>query len=316
MVTKKCQKEAPNFLCRECNFITSKKSNYDKHILTAKHKMVTNGNKKMPKNAAHICERCLKEYKHASGLSRHMKKCQNVNIEENDDSDTNIANEAIIKEPVVSSNQVVELIRQNHEFKDLLVEQHKQNQELQKQLLDVAKEGKTINNNCNQTNNFNLNFFLNEQCKNAVNLMDFVNSLNLSIEDIQETGKLGYVDGIGRIFVKALNNLDVTERPIHCTDIKRETVYVKDQDKWEIDNTEKPKLKDALFAIEKKNLDLLPEWQKENPEFLNMDTPENNDFIKISINSLGSDRQDEKEKQHNKIIKTVLKEVVVDKKNV
>ena len=138
----------------------------------------------------------------------------------------------------------------------------------------------------------------------------------MSIEDIQETGKLGYVDGIVRILVKALNNLDVTERPIHCTDIKRETVYVKDQDKWEIDNTEKPKLKDALFAIEKKNLDLLPEWQKENPEFVNMDTPENNDFIKISINSLGSDRQEEKEKQHNKIIKTVLKEVVVDKKNV
>tara|TARA_B100000035_G_scaffold124356_1_gene105875 strand:- start:2213 stop:3157 length:945 start_codon:yes stop_codon:yes gene_type:complete len=312
MVTKKCQKRAPIFLCKECNFETSKKSNYDKHLLTAKHKMVTNGNKKMPKNAAHICEWCLKEYKHASGLSRHMKKCRDeINEEkielEKEEPDNIVTN-------TVSSDQVVELIRQNHEFKDLLVEQHKQNQELQKQLLDVAKEGKTINNNCNQTNNFNLNFFLNEQCKNAINLMDFVNSLDISIEDIKETGKLGYVDGIGRIFVRALNDLDVTERPIHCTDIKRETVYVKDQDKWEIDNVQKPKLKDALFAIEKKNLDMLPEWQEKNPSFKEMDTQENNDFIQISMNSLGPDTREEKERQQNKIIKNVLKEVIVDKK--
>ena len=216
----------------------------------------------------------------------------------------------------MNSDHVVELIRQNHEFKDLLVEQQKQNQELQKQLLDVAKEGKTINNNCNQTNNFNLNLFLNEQCKNAVNLIDFVNSLQLSIDDIKETGKLGYVDGIGRIFVRALNNMDISERPIHCTDIKRETVYVKDQDKWEIEDIEKTKLKDTLHAIEQKNFQLLPEWQKKNPEYLNVNTQENDDYINISLNSLGSDEVHERVKQENKIIKNVLKEVIVDKKNI
>lgn len=278
--------------------------------------MVTDGNEKMPKNIGHICERCFKEYKHSSGLSRHMKTCKVVMkpfIHEQ--------NEISAAEPVIEHNNnsikgdhVVELIRQNHEFKDLLIEQQKQNKHLQQQLIDVAKEGKTINNNCNQTNNFNLNLFLNEECKNAYNLIDFINSLQLSTADIQETGKLGYVDGIGRIFVNALKDLDVTERPIHCTDAKRETVYVKDQDKWGLENFEHTTLKSTLHAIEKKNLELLPAWKEENPDFALMDSKENTDFIQISLHAMGPENQTEKERQENKIIKNVLKEVVLDKK--
>ena len=116
-----------------------------------------------------------------------------------------------------------------------------------------------------------------------------------------------------RIFTNALNDMDVTERPIHCTDIKRETVYVKDKDKWELETGDKSKLKATLHRIEEKNLDLIPEWQKENPNCEIMNSRENADYINLSLSSLGSDNQKEKDKQENKIIKSVLKEVTVDK---
>jgi len=158
-----------------------------------------------------------------------------------------------------------------------------------------------------------LSVFLNEECKNAVNLIDFISSLRLSLKDVESMGKLGYVEGMGNILVKALNDLDVNERPIHCTDIKRETVYVKDKDKWELDSHNKIKLKHSLFKLEERNLEMLPIWQEENPDFNKMDTKENSDYINISLNSLGSENELEKEKQTNKIIKNVLKGVTIDK---
>ena len=155
--------------------------------------------------------------------------------------------------------------------------------------------------------------FLNEDCKDAVNLIDFIKNLKLSLKDLESMGQLGYVNGMQRIFTNALNDMDVTERPIHCTDIKRETVYVKDKDKWELETGDKSKLKATLHRIEEKNLDLIPEWQKENPNCEIMNSRENADYINISLSSLGSDNQKEKDKQENKIIKSVLKEVTVDK---
>ena len=158
--------------------------------------------------------------------------------------------------------------------------------------------------------------FLNEHCKDAVNLIDFVNSLHVQIKDLEKTGKLGYVEGITSIFLKGLRELDVCSRPIHCTDLKRETVYVKDQDIWEKDNTEKAKLKMAIKQIAKKNLKTLPEWQRENPEFEHIDTKENEEFLQISLNSLGGQTREEAEQFNDKIIRNVLKTVVLDKKSV
>ena len=183
----------------------------------------------------------------------------------------------------------------------------KQNGDLQKQIIDLSKETKQVTNITNQTNHFNLNLFLNDQCKNALNLIDFVNGLQISLQDLEQTGKLGYVDGISRIFVNALKDLDITERPIHCTDIKRETVYVKDKDRWEIDDKDKSKLKNSIRVIEEKNLHLLPEWQEENPNFRELDTQENQDFIQISINSLGGPCEEEVNKQQDKVLKNVIK---------
>ena len=169
------------------------------------------------------------------------------------------------------------------------------------------------NNNTTTTNNnqFNLQMFLNEDCKNALNIKDFVNSLQLTINDLTNTGKLGYVDGITRIFVNALNDMDVTERPIHCTDIKRETVYIKDADKWEKEGSENSKLKRTIRDIENKNIKMIPKWQEENPECRIIDTRQADELMEISINALGGN--EEKEKLEKKIVKNVLKEVMIDK---
>ena len=319
MVTKKCRKNAEKYICEKCNFECSKKSNFDKHILTAKHKMIINDNEKQA-TLKHVCKYCKKEYKHASGLSRHVKTCkykEQEPIKEDTEQEEIKEVEIVVKDDnkeIANKDLVIELIKQNQGFKELIITKDKQNQELQGKLLEVAKEGKTINNH--QTNNFNLNVFLNEDCKNALNLIDFINSLKPSINDVESMGRLGYVNGLSSIFVKALRNMDVTERPIHCTDIKRETVYVKDKDKWELETTDKSKLKETLNRIEEKNLEMLPAWQEENPNFANMNTRENDEYINISLNSLGSENANEKLKQTNKIIKNVLKEVTVDKNKI
>ena len=206
---------------------------------------------------------------------------------------------------------------------EIITDLLRQNKELHEQVIEMSKEPKIINNitnnnisNSNNTTNnqFNLNVFLNEECKNALNIMDFVRSLNLTVQDIEETGRLGYVGGMTRIFVNALKDMDVKMRPIHCTDIKRETVYVKDQDTWEKDNSDKNKLKTALKQVARKNLQMLPEWQEQNPDFRILDTPENQQYMQISLSSLGAYSDEESQKQEDKILKNVLKEVVIDKK--
>jgi hypothetical protein len=213
----------------------------------------------------------------------------------------------------LTTDIVMELLKQNKEIQNSLVEQNK---ELQNTLLELSKQNTVINTTNNITNNnqFNLNVFLNEECKNALNIADFIDSLKLTVNDIEETGKLGYTQGITRIFVKALKDLDVTMRPFHCTDIKRETVYIKDQDTWEKENAEKTKLRNVLKQIARKNLKMLPEWQEQNPDFRYLDTPENEKFLQISLSSLGSEFKDEQDKMEEKIIRNVLKEVVLDKK--
>ena len=298
--SKKCdQNNAKKFYCKECDFECSKKSNWTTHISTAKHKTRTSSNQNMPKEARkYVCNVCKKEYTAKNSLWYHQRKCTNITF------------------------SLDEKMKQFDVITDLL----KQNKELHEQIIEMSKEPKIVNNNTitnnhitnsnnNTTNNqFNLNMFLNEECKNALNIMDFVRSLNLTVEDIEETGRLGYVGGMTRIFVNALKDMDVKMRPIHCTDIKRETVYVKDQDTWEKDNTEKNKLKRALKQVAHKNLQLLPEWQEQNPDYRILDTPENQQFMQISLSSLGAYSEEDSHKQEEKILKNVLKELVLDKK--
>jgi len=169
----------------------------------------------------------------------------------------------------------------------------------------------TTNTNSNNNNRFNLNLFLNEQCKDALNLNDFINSLKVTVEDLERTGRLGYVEGISSIFLNGLRELDVYSRPIHCTDLKRETVYVKDQNKWAKETEGKSKLKLAVKKIAKKNIQQIVKWQEENPEYSNYDSKENEQYLVITKRSLGGYDEEEDEKYQDNIIRNVLKETKI-----
>ena len=240
------------------------------------------------------CDSCNKNYKHLTSLCRHKSRCRNVNdINDN------------------SSGLVVELIKQSKELQNLLVEQNKQ-------IIELSKN-KSITNNIttNNTNTinqqFNLQVFLNETCKDAMNLTDFVNSLQLQIEDFEATGKLGYIEGISRIIINGLKRVDTTKRPIHCTDVKRETLYIKQDNAWEKEEPDKTKLKRAVNQVARMNLSQLPKWQKENPESEILDTKQNEEYVRYSMAALGGQCEEEEERFVNKIMKNVIKEVVIDK---
>jgi len=296
--------------CSICDYNTSNKKDYNKHLLTLKHKSMTNDDK-TPKNN-HKCT-CGKSYKFRQGLSAHKKNCNYIEI---------INQEKV--EGIINQEKEEGIINQEDEidYRELLFKMMEQNNELQQTIVGQQQTIKELiptignNNNNSTTNNnnnqFNIQVFLNEDCKDALNIKDFVNSLELSIKDLTETGKLGYVDGISRIFMKALNEMDVTERPIHCTDIKRETVYIKDADKWEKEESENPKLKKTIRAIENKNLSMIPKWQEENPNFREMGSYASEEFMQLSITALGGN--EEKGKRDKKIVKNVLKQVMIDKK--
>ena len=316
------------YSCDICNFQCKHQWNYDKHLLTEKHQKNVLGNTEETK---HICNQCNKEYTNSSGLWKHKKHCI-VNDNREPEPLQNTFTPQLIIEVFNQSKGLQEfLVEQNRELQNKLLEKetelhHRllekenqllaQNEQYHKQIIELTS--KQINNtNINTQNNnnqFNLQFFLNETCKDAMNIVDFVNSLQVQIADLEKTGKLGYVEGISSIFLKGLKQLDISMRPIHCTDLKRETVYVKDEDNWNKEDEEKAKMKLAIQRIARKNLQTLPKWQQENPDFRILDTNENNDYLKIALNSLGGQTEEEQEKYIKKIMKNVMKEVVIEKK--
>ena len=301
------QKLSSNYYCKCCDYSTSKKSNFDNHNLSAKHQksMIVNvSNDEISKiSSKYACKNCNKVYKDNSGLWRHNKKCIKV-----EDTSNNII-EPTEKSPDVVAlllNQNMELIKQNQEFKDLIVEQNNK-------MIEMAKEAKVINNTTNNTNNFNLQFFLNEQCKDALNIMDFINQLQLNTTDLDMVGRLGYSEGISKLFIRGLKQLDVFKRPVHCSDLKREVLYVKDKDAWEKDNDEKNKMKTAIKYIAAKNFKQINEWREKNPESDDYDSKRHMDYHQIVIHSMGGSTKEEDEQHYNKIIRNVAKESVIDK---
>lgn len=248
-------KKSPRiFECKLCDYKSSKKSDYEKHILTRKHRILTETYDQRARSLVFLykCD-CGKEYKHRQSLHNHKKKCIYVKEEEQEETKIEITKVKEKREPIIDGepmtarekmlldiidqqNKVAEENLKMHEQNNKLAEQNLKFQEEQnkmnKTLLMAVEEGK-LGNTTNNTNNnqFNLNVFLNDKCKNALNITDFLESLQLQLQDLEETGRLGHVNGISRIFVNALKNMDETERPIHCTDIKRETLYIKNDDK-------------------------------------------------------------------------------------
>jgi hypothetical protein len=302
MSTKKSPKSPNIFTCEKCDYICFKQSEWYKHTLTRKHQKSTI----MDINTTiFICEKCNKKYKDRSGLWRHKNKCTTP---EEPDKITDIGN--------VTPELIIEIIKQNQEFKDMLIEQgkqnneiHKKNLELQKQMIELSK--KIGNNNNNTTHNkFNLNFFLNETCKDAMNITDFVSSIKLQLTDLENVGHNGYVNGISNIIVKNLNALDVNKRPVHCSDLKREIMYIKDENRWE---KEKEKLENAIKKVSYKNVLNILEWQKEHPGCEYSCNKENDKYLQIVNESMGALTEEEKMKNINKIITKSAKEVVIEK---
>jgi hypothetical protein len=299
MTTKKCPKVAQKLLCEKCDYYTSKKSSYDKHILSAKHLNATNDDKNTTKSCEKVAKNypclCGKKYSHHSSLWKHQKTC---NRKKETDSETSLT---LPQQP--TNELVMSLLNQN--------------MELQKQIIELCKEKNTvINNTTNNTtnnNNFNMNFFLNEQCKDALNIMDFINQLKLNTSDLDMVGRLGYSEGISKLFIRGLKELDVYKRPIHCSDLKREVLYVKDKDAWEKDNDDKNKMKTAIKYIAAKNFKQINEWKQENPESDDYDSQKHMDYHQIVIHSMGGSTKEEDEKYYNKIIKNVSKEIVINK---
>jgi len=285
------------FYCKICDYGTCRKSNMDHHMLSAKHTKSMNSNEikqiKQKTSTQYVCEICEKKYKDYSGLWRHKKKCSpETFIYEKKEEDENLSDKKLIMELLKSNN------------------------ELQKQMIELCKEKNVVMNNSHNTtnnNNFNLNFFLNEQCKDALNIMDFVNTIKLQLSDLDMIGRLGYTEGMSKIFIRNLKELDIFKRPIHCSDLKRETLYVKDKDSWEKENDENFKKKQAIKGIENKNIKQLPQWRAENPTAEDTDTKKHLEYQHILIESMGGSTLEDDDKKHNKIVRNVAKEVVIDK---
>ena len=315
MLTEKLPKVALEYSCECCDYTTSKTSSYTKHLATAKHKRKQQLTEKLPTkdDVIMVCDICEKVYMSRVGLWKHKQKCVKSDNNRIEDHKPPISTQS----QSVDASLVIELLKQNQEFKELMVEQSKQNIELQEQLLVAVKDGKignTINNNTTNNNKFNLNFFLNETCKDAITMSDFINSIEVTMEDFIQTGNIGFVDGISKVMVERIKVMDLHTRPLHCTDLKRETLYIKNDDKWEKEDSDKTLLRKAVKNIANKNYNQLHKWynnSKPQVEIIGSEDCEN--YFKYHKAALGGYDKEEDKKFEEKIIKNVLKEVLLDK---
>ena len=301
----KVQKSSFTYNCECCNYATVRKSQHERHLLTAKHIMITNGNNIVQKSSnSHRCCNCFKEFKHRSGLSRHKQTCNKIPTSKSEDIDI----DAQTTDVVVLKNTIMELVKQNNEFKQLLVEQNQT-------LIEIAKKDTTTNNNNNTINNnqkFNLNFFLNNTCKDAMNMSEFIENIEVQFKDIENIGRNGYVNGMTEMILSRIKNMDVVKRPLHCTDLKRETMYIKDNNEWEKDSPDNKKLQKMISMIAKQNYATIPLWRNEHPECQDMNSPLSNFNIDILKNVLG-DVGDDQIKMDKKVIKNLSKHIMIDK---
>ena len=289
MLTQKTPKNPKEFFCKNCDFVSSNKKDYDRHLATDKHKMLTNVDKKTPKNPKPFQCVCGKQYKHRQSLSVHKKKCKIVeNVIVEDTPENKLINEKdMMSVPIEMWERVM-----NHMDKQ------------QEALVSLSsKSSKTINNN------FNINIFLNETCKDALSITDFVNSLQLKLEDLLYSKQNGAIEGISNVIIKGLNELDIEKRPLHCTDVKRETLYIKDENGWEKENKDKEKLKKAIFTTQQRQARLIKEWQKENPDWA--DSMAKMEEFHQFVQKVYMDDGEE-----NKVIKNIAKNVHIDPKKI
>jgi hypothetical protein len=292
MEVKKRQKNA-KFVCIFCHFNSSKQSDWDRHIKTKKHNYRVSGSQMEVlevNNTPKFNCICGKQYSNSGGLWKHKQKCKT-------------------EEPIKQT----ECANDKDKLIDYLIQEHS---ELKNLILEIVKKDSITNNTINNTNShnksFNLQFFLNETCKEAMNIMDFVESIQLQLSDLEKVGELGYVEGISNIIIKNLKRLDVTQRPIHCTDKKREVLYVKDEDLWQKEDEQNKKVRSAIKKISDKNMRLIPQFQKINPDCNRSESKVSDKYNTIVVESMGGKGENYFEKE-NKIISNISKEIIVEK---
>jgi hypothetical protein len=313
MTTPKVKKISKLFSCENCHYSTHKNSEYKKHLLTLKHINTTNYNTlDNTIEKEYTCD-CGKKYNHRASLFNHKKKC-NIN-------ETIKLQELILLEQTSNKkdDKINLLINEHTDFKNIIIDLVKSNSELQKQTLEMQQQmlevfknsNGSVNNSYNNNKTFNMQVFLNEKCKDAMNLTDFVNSMMLQFSDLEELGELGYVEGISRQMVRKLNEMDVYKRPIHCSDLKRETMYVRDDDVWEKETEIYEKLRKAIKYITKKNGDLMIPWRDAHPQCMKLEHPLNDTYLGIMNQAMGG--KGEFFDSESKIIRKISKSVTIDK---
>ena len=286
------------FVCKNCDYLTFNSKDFKKHTQTIKHKKLTNGSNdsekipKNPKNNKYICN-CGKIYKYDSGYYRHKKTCY-------------------VNEPAYICQETIEYKQQIDKLTDVVLEVVTKNNELTKQIIELSSKT-NVNNSFNNNKTFNLQFFLNEECKNALNIRDFVESIQVQLSDLENTGKLGYVEGISQIFINNLKQLENTDRPIHCSDYKRETLYIKNDNEWVKETGDKINIKNAIKQVANKNIKQIKNWQEKHPDYNDPDSKQNDKYMKIVLNSMSGSTEEEQKSNINKIIKNVAKEVIIEK---
>jgi len=306
------------YTCGICHYSCSKNSDFIKHLNTNKH----NAHKcsfNAHKTDIFTCE-CGKTYKHIQSYNRHKKICGDDAHNILGDTHANVTPIKSAPLPVddtMQMNIILELVKQNQEFKQLLMEQNKT-------MIEVAKNSNVNTNNSNNTlthsNNhshnktFNLQFFLNETCKDAMNMKDFIKSLEMSLPELEKMGEIGFAEGMSRVFVDRLNKLDVTKRPIHCSDVKRETIHIKDDNKWEMDNANLDRLRKIIKQLTIKNILKVDDWKKANQGCTEYNSRKNGQYLKINIEAIGPVDDAEVKRDFGKIIRRVAESAAIDKK--
>ena len=318
MDTSGNQKNNNRFSCDICKTDTNNKKDFNKHLLTRKHikrgKQIQFEIQKLEISPLLECSKCKKKYETRSGLWKHQKTCTLI---DNKVDNVIIGDSVNLQQPEAIQLHISESSSNETKVLNLILELMKSNNELQKQILDVCKNTNNNNNNNNNINNnnnnktFNLQFFLNEQCKDAMNITDFANSFDLQLSDLETVGELGYVEGITKIMVDKLNSMDIYKRPIHCSDAKREIIYVKDDNVWTKEEKDNPKLRQAIKSVSFKNMKLVYNWSNAYPESKDNQTKLNDKYMMLVIESTGG--KGPIVESENKIMRKIAKEIIIDK---
>lgn len=308
---KKTSKNIEKFYCEKCDFKCSKKGDYSRHLTTRKHIKLTDANfdanftkKKLTSKTENddlnkfVCE-CGSSFSHKSSLSRHKKICLDITPIPVTTTDSKPTND------IISVDQFVDVVNK-------CVKLSEDNQALTKKVIELAEKPNVVNNTQNVNTVFNLNVFLNENCKDALNLTDFVKNLKLQLEDLENMGKLGFVDGMSNIIIKGLEELDIEKRPIHCTDSRRDVLYIKENDTWEKDKSvTTEKISSAMEHIKKKNVVQMKEWVEKYPAAKNGGSQKGDEYHKIVSNMFGCNG--DPDKNTKKIIKNIARHTSINK---